>query len=107
MVQSHIFPVTDALLKVVANKALLVKVNVTNAVSQAVPDATLNVLDDQGALQLTVALTKPASLPTSMPNRPDFALAYTALVPANLVKPGMALSVAISGGAAATRRHCP
>lgn len=102
MVQSHIFPVTDTLLKVVANKALLVKVNVTNAVSQAVPDATLNVLDDQGALQLTVALTKPASLPTSMPNRPDFALAYTALVPANLVKPGMALSVAISGGAAAT-----
>lgn len=97
LVQSFIFSPNDSLLKVVAGKALLVKVNATNVSNQAVPEGSLVVRDAQGAAQFTTALAKPASLPQVVPAAPNFKLAYTALVPAEYVKEGLSLAVQLNG----------
>lgn len=100
MVQSHIFPASDALLRVAAGKTLLVKVNVTQPnAAEPVPEGALQLLDAKGALVETLPLIKPKSLPAALPAKPDFSVAYTATVPAPKVTVGMRLVASLTGAA--------
>jgi Peptidase M66 len=82
-----VFPSSDAELVLVANRAALVKVNVTAPTSPAIkPSGVLRIEDSNGALLRELALTSPSgSLPSSVPTRPSFADSYSATLPADLV----------------------
>ena len=98
--QSFLFPSGDSAAVLVADKAVLVKVNVTaGSALEKKPAGSLQVQSGTGALLQTIALTPPtAALPTTVPAVPSFADSYTALVPANLVKPDMRLAVILANG---------
>ncbi len=83
----------------VAGKDVLVKVNVTtNQPTEPKPVGSLRVESSAGQLQ-TITLTPPTSaLPASVPVVPSFADSYTAVLPGNLVKPGLRLTASLSNG---------
>jgi hypothetical protein len=84
----------------VADKAVLVKVNViANSAVEVKPAGSLRVETSTGELLQTIALTAPTgTLPMVVPAVPSFADSYTAVVPANLVKTGVRLSVNLANG---------
>jgi Peptidase M66 len=97
LAQSLLFPSGDIALVLVVNKDVLVKVNVTNSnTTEAKPTGNLRVETTSGQLLQTIALTAPTgALPTAIPQVPSFTNAYTAVVPGNLVKSGLRLTVAM------------
>ncbi len=104
LAQSLLFPSGDNALVLVADKAVLVKVNVTTTnTSEAKPTGNLRVENASGQVLQTIPLTVPTgALPSAVPQVPSFANSYTALLPANQVKSGLRLSVVIDNGQAAT-----
>lgn len=97
LAQSLLFPSNDSELVLVVDKAVLVKVNVTNTnTTEAKPTGNLRVETIRGQLLQTIALTAPTgALPTAVPQVPSFTNSYTAVVPGNLVKSGLRLTVAM------------
>ena len=92
-------------MKVVAGKDLLVKVNVTTTTpAEALPEGTLVVTNAAGTTLATLPLNKPTGgVGSSVPARPDMALAYTARLTAGTVAAGIKLSASLTGnGQAAT-----
>ncbi len=104
LAQSLLFNSDDSALVLVAGKAALVKVNVTTTDPNAAkPSGTLRVENTNGGGARDLLLTPPTSaLPTSTPQVPNFNDSYTVLLPADLVKPGLRLTVTIGNGAATT-----
>ena len=104
LAQSLLFPSADRELVLLPGKAVLVKVNATTTNAQeAAPVGTLRVETTAGQLVQAIALTRPTTaLPTTVPVVPSFANAYTAVVPANLVGPGLRLTASLQNGQAAT-----
>jgi hypothetical protein len=104
LAQSLLFPSNDSALVLVTGKAALVKVNViTSNTSEAKPTGNLRVENASGQLLQTIALTAPTgALPSAVPQVPSFADSYTAVLPGNLVKSGLRLSVDIDNGQPAT-----
>ena len=86
-------------MKVVADKDLLVKVNVTTTVpSQVLPEGTLVVTNAGGTTVAAVPLSKPTgTVGATLPSKPDMSLAYTAVVPAAQVTTGIQMTVSLSG----------
>ncbi|KNZ32062.1 MAG: hypothetical protein AD742_13085 [Methylibium sp. NZG] len=85
----------------VAGKAVLVKVNVTNAnTAEAKPAGTLRVETSTGELVQQLALTAPTgAVPTTVPDVPSFTNSYSVVVPATLVKTGLRLTASVGPGA--------
>jgi Peptidase M66 len=104
LAQSLLYPSSDPELVLLPNKAVLVKVNAsTTDTQQAAPAGTLRVENASGQLVQTIALTRPtAALPNTPPTVPSFANAYTAVLPANLVQPGLRLTASLPNGQPAT-----
>ncbi len=104
LAQSLLFPSNDSALVLVTDKAALVKVNViTSNASEGKPTGNLRVENASGQLLQTIALTAPTgALPSSVPQVPSFADSYSAVLPGNLVKSGLRLSVAMDNGQPAT-----
>ncbi|MBA2721655.1 MAG: hypothetical protein H0U56_01910, partial [Methylibium sp.] len=102
--QSHLYPSGDSELVLVANKPALVRVMVTNAnQQQAKPAGTLRVETASGALVQQLSLTAPTgNVPTAVPQVPSFSDPYSAVVPGNLVKPGLRLTTRLNNGSAGT-----
>jgi hypothetical protein len=88
----------------VAGKAVLVKVNATNAQQQeAKPAGSLRVETSTGQLVQEIALTAPTGkLPTTVSAVPSFTDSYSAVVPANLVVSGLRLTASLANGQPAT-----
>ena len=86
----------------VANRAVLAKVNVTtNAASAFKPSGLVRVEDAAGNLLRELPLDAPtANVPTSAPSRPSFTDSYSVTVPASLVKPGIRLTPKMTPAAA-------
>lgn len=95
--QSLLFNSNDSALVLVANKAALVKINVTNSNPKATkPTGVLRVSNANGGATRDVALTLPTGdLPANIPAVPSFTDSYTATVPAEFVKPGLRLTVTL------------
>ncbi len=95
--QSLLFNSDDSALVLVANKAALIKVNVTNSNPKATkPTGVLRVSNAGGGATRDIALTLPTGdLPTTTPAVPSFADSYTATVPAEFVKTGLRLTVTV------------
>lgn len=104
LAQSLLYPSADSELVLLRGKAVLVKVNATTTnTQQGAPAGALRVENTAGQLLQSIALTAPtAALPTTPPLVPSFANAYTAVVPANLVQPGLRLTASLANGQAAT-----
>jgi hypothetical protein len=104
LAQSLLYPSADSALVLLPGKAVLVKVNATTTdAQQAAPAGTLRVENSAGQLVQSIALTAPtAALPATAPDVPSFANAYTAVVPATLVTPGLRLSASLANGQDAT-----
>jgi hypothetical protein len=83
-----VFASSDPELVLVANRAALIKVNVTAPTSPVTkPTGVLRIEDSTGALLREVPLTAPSgSLPITAPTRPSFADSYSATLPADLVR---------------------
>jgi Peptidase M66 len=88
----------------VAGKDVLVKVNVTTRrPAEAKPQATLRVETNTGQLVQAITLMPPTgAIPASVPVVPSFTDAYTAVLPGNLVKAGLRLTVSLPNGQNAT-----
>ena len=99
-----LFPSSDSALVLVSDKVVLVKVNaITTQPSEAKPSGSVRVETSSGQLVQTLALTAPTdALPAAAPVVPSFANAYTAVVPANLVKAGLRLTASLANGQAPT-----
>ena len=97
-----LFPSQDPSLLLVANRAVLAKVNViTNSSSVAKPSGVLRVEDTAGKLLQELPLDAPTgSVPTSAPIRPSFADSYSVIIPAGLVQPGMRVTPRLTPTAA-------
>ncbi len=104
LAQSLLYPSADPELVLLPGKAVLVKVNAsTTNTQQAAPAGTLRVENASGQLVQSIALTTPtAALPSTPPTVPSFADAYTAVVPGNLVQPGLRLTASLPNGQPAT-----
>lgn len=104
LAQSQLFDSADSALILINSKAVLVKVNALSAnPALAKPDGKLQVKDANGNLLREIALSKPAgALPASVPVVPDKNTSYTAVVPAELVRPGLRLSVVLANGQSMT-----
>lgn len=104
LAQSQLFNSNDSALILIRGKAVLVKVNATSgdpAVSK--PSGTLQVQDANGNLVRTISLATPSgALPASVPDVPDLSTSYSALLPAELVQPGLRLSAVLSNGQSLT-----
>ena len=89
--QALLFPSQDQNLVLVANRAVLAKVNVTAAAaSGSKPTGVIRVANAAGQLLQELPLAAPSTaLPSSVPLRPSLADSYTVTIPANLVQPGM------------------
>ncbi len=102
LAQSLLYPSGDAGLVLVADKAVLVKVNATTPTpvpAQANPAGTLRVETAAGVLVQSIALNVPLeALPASVPAVPRLADSYSAVVPAALVKSGLRLSISLANG---------
>ncbi len=104
LAQSLVFPSGDSALVLAANRAVLVKVNATTSrPGDPKPAGTLRVETATGELVRSLPLTPPSgALPSSPPLVPSFADAYSAVVPAELVKSGLRLSASLANGQPAT-----
>ncbi len=100
LAQSLLFSSSDSALVLVANKAALVKVNVTSVdPKEAKPPGSVKVQDSTGRLLKEIALVAPTGdLPRSVPEVPSASTAYTATLPADSVKAGLRLTVSLSNG---------
>jgi hypothetical protein len=100
LAQSILVPSTDTSLPLVANKPVLVKVNVvTGNPQQAKPAATLVVQNSAGQVLQQIAMTAPTGpLPGAVPRVPSFADSYTAVVPPVFVGSGLRLTANLSNG---------
>ncbi|MBT9527135.1 MAG: hypothetical protein IV105_17910 [Rhizobacter sp.] len=94
------FPSGDSALVLVANKAVLVRVNaITTNAQEAKPAGVLRVETSTGQLVQQLALTAPTgSLPSAVPAAPTSTNAYSAVVPANLVRTGLRLTASLANG---------
>ena len=94
LAQVLLFPSQDAGLVLVANRAVLVKVNViTSSASDRKPTGMVRIEDAAGTLLQELALAAPSStLPTVAPARPSLADSYSAVIPASLVRAGMRIT---------------
>jgi len=98
--QSLLFNSDDHMLVLVSGKAALVKVNVTSTDPKARPAGTLRVENTSTGERRDLPLTMPtADLPASVPEVPRFEDSYHATVPAELVKPGLRLTVQVGNAA--------
>lgn len=102
--QSMLFNSDDAELVLVAGKAALIKVNVTTTTpGGAKPTGRVRVDNVNGGVSRDLLLATPTGpLPTTIPQVPSFADSYTASIPADLVKPGLRVSVQIGTAAPTT-----
>ena len=100
--QSELFNSDDAALVLVASKPALLKVNaVATTAGAAKPTVRLHIDNVNGGTSSDVLLTAPTSaLPTAVPDVPSFADSYTAIIPADVVKSGLRLSVQLDSAAA-------
>jgi Peptidase M66 len=100
--QSLLFPSSDSELVLLRGKATLVKVNaIAGTTTQAAPEGTLRVENQSGQLLQSIALTRPSgALPSAPPLVPSFTDAYSAVVPGNLVQPGLRLVASLANGQA-------
>ena len=98
--QSLVFPSGDSALVLVANKAVLVRVNaITTNAQEAKPAGVLRVETSTGQLVQQFALTAPSgTLPSAVPAAPTSTNAYSAVVPANLVRSGLRLTASLANG---------
>lgn len=104
LAQSQLFNSNDSALVLISNKAVLVKVNATSA-DPAVgkPSGTIQVQDASGKLLREIALATPSgTLPASVPAVPDLSTSYSAVIPAELVQPGLRLTASFSTGQTST-----
>ncbi|NHZ88860.1 hypothetical protein F2P45_07455 [Massilia sp. CCM 8733] len=104
LAQSQLFDSGDSALILINSKAVMVKVNaLSNNPAVAKPDGKIQVKDANGNLLREIALSKPAgALPASVPVVPDRNTSYIGIVPADLVRPGLRLSVVLSNGQSMT-----
>jgi hypothetical protein len=104
LAQSLVIPSGDNTLPLVANKAVLVKVNVvTDNPQEAKPSASLLVQNAGGQVLQQIQLNMPAgSLPSSVSGVPNFSDSYTAWVPAYFVSAGMRLTASLAGSQTTT-----
>jgi hypothetical protein len=104
LVQSLVVPSADSGLVLVSGKAVLVRVNaITTNAQEAKPAGVLQVQTATGQLVQEIALTAPTgSLPTAVPAVPTTTNAYSAVVPANLVRSGLRLTASLANGQAPT-----
>ncbi|MCY0911000.1 M66 family metalloprotease [Massilia antarctica] len=104
LAQSQLFDSADSALILINGKAVMVKVNaLSNNPGVAKPDGKVQVKDANGNVLREIALNKPAgALPASVPVVPDANTSYIALVPSDLVRPGLRLSVVLSNGQSKT-----
>ena len=104
LAQSHLFLSTDSALVLISGKSALVMVNATTSKpTEAKPAGTVRVETAAGVLVQSIALTLPtAALAASVPDVPSFTTAYNAILPANLVKSGMQLTISLANGQTAT-----
>ncbi|GLS95676.1 hypothetical protein GCM10007918_29680 [Piscinibacter gummiphilus] len=93
--QSLLFNSNDSALVLVANKAALIKVNITGSNPKASkPTGVLRVSNVNGGATRDIVLTLPTGdLPATTPAVPSFTDSYTATVPAEFVKAGLRLTV--------------
>jgi Peptidase M66 len=100
LAQSLLFNSGDSSLVLVAGKDVLIKVNVTTTKpTEAKPEGSLQVQTNTGQLVQTITLTTPSSaLPAGVPAVPSFTDSYTAILPGNLVKPGLRLVASLPNG---------
>ena len=104
LAQSHLFLSTDSALVLISGKSALVMVNATTTKpTEAKPAGTVRVETAAGVLVQSIDLTLPtAALAASVPDVPSFTTAYNAILPANLVKSGMQLTISLANGQTAT-----
>ncbi len=104
LAQSLLYPSADPELVLLPDKALLVKVNaITSNAQQASPAGMLQVETAAGQLVQVIPLAAPtAALPATEPLVPSFSNAYTAVVPAHRVTPGLRLTASLANGQPAT-----
>ena len=104
LAQSLLFPSGDSALVLVQGKAVLLMVNATTTNSaQAKPAGTVRVETAAGVLLQSMALMPPTkALAATVPDVPSFTTAYSAMVPASLVTPGMQLTISLANGQTAT-----
>ena len=100
--QAMVFTSQDSGLVLVANRAVLAKVNlVAGTASSFKPSGVLRVEDAAGKLLQELPLEPPTgNVPQSAPARPSFADSYSASVPAALVRPGMRITPRLTPAAA-------
>ncbi|MDQ1829593.1 M66 family metalloprotease [Massilia scottii] len=104
LAQSQLFDSADSALILIRGKAVMVKVNaLSNTPGVTKPDGKVQVKDANGNVLRDIALNKPAgALPASVPVVPDANTSYIAVVPADLVRPGLRLSVVLANGQSKT-----
>lgn len=92
--QALVFPSLDSGLVLVANRAVLAKVNLlASDATSAKPTGVLRVENAAGVLLQELPLDPPSgSLPQTAPTRPSFTDSYTVTLPAALVRPGMRIT---------------
>jgi hypothetical protein len=92
--QALVFPSQDSGMVLVANRAVLAKVNlVASNAASAKPSGVLRVESAAGTLLQELPLDPPSGdLPQTAPTRPSFADSYTVTLPAALVRPGIRVS---------------
>lgn len=104
LAQSQLFNASDSALVLIRNKAVLVKVNaVTNNAGASKPSGKLQIKDANGNLVREINLSTPGgALPASVPEVPDLNTAYGAIIPADLVIPGLRITASLSNGQTST-----
>ncbi|NHZ80135.1 hypothetical protein F2P44_12725 [Massilia sp. CCM 8695] len=104
LAQSQLFDSSDSALILINAKAVMVKVNaLSNTPGVAKPDGKVQVKDANGNVLREIALNKPAgALPASVPLVPDANTSYIAVVPSDLVRPGLRLNVVLANGQSKT-----
>jgi hypothetical protein len=92
--QSMVFASGDPELVLAANRAALIKVDVTAPTSPPTkPTGVVHIEDANGVLLRELPLTAPTgNLPSTAPTRPSFADSYSATIPADLVRAGVRVS---------------
>ncbi|RSZ56440.1 hypothetical protein HF313_28845 [Massilia atriviolacea] len=104
LAQSQLFDSGDSELILINSKAAMVKVNaLSNNPAVAKPDGKIQLKDANGNVLREIALSKPAgALPATVPVVPDRNTSYIGVIPAELVRPGLRLSVLLSNGQSMT-----
>ncbi len=94
--QTHVQKSTDAFFKLISDRSVLVKVNVSSATVTTAP--TINIQLSLSGNTTTIGLVGPAVLPSGLNFSPGIALhqfsdSYTATIPVEWVKPGLQLTL--------------